>query len=374
MRKRIIIIGLILQIALVGCKTQIKETEINESSDDSVTSESITEDKTEITYDLDYKDWTDVANTIDLPKNTKLIKRYTGEALFGTFALHSYVDADDGWIYYQNPDENGYLYKIDQYSNNKTLLAKKAFSHSIRVIKDVIYFACSEAGNNGTTTQVYSINTDGTNLTKLFEGKGDDMLVTEDHIYYSSYPEPEFSLHRYNISSGEIEQLNNNFSESFSVVDDKLYYQSNIDYINVIDLIEKTDELFYSPGSALNYVQYNNNKIYYVKGADICKFNLNTKEESYLFKATENLSANKFIASEDYVFFTCYTYTKEREIISLWRMNLDGSDLIKLYDKENIGVFHIVGDKIFTYNKFFPNKDSKITVFDFNGNLINFDM
>lgn len=265
MRKEILIIGLCLLITIGGCTTQNNEIETNEFSQDSVTSDSemiieqvtsetVIEVESEIIYDLNYKDLTDNSINIKLPIDTKLINGYDGEAVFGNFALHSYVDADDEWIYYQDPSKDGYLYKIDQYSNNKVLLAEKAFSHSIRVIKDIIYFACSESGSNGATSCVYSVNIDGSNLTKLFEGKGDDMLVTEDYIYYSSYPEPDFYLHRYNIASGEIEQLNNNFSESFSVVGDKLYYQSNIDYINVIDLTEKTNELFYSPESALNYV------------------------------------------------------------------------------------------------------------------------
>lgn len=98
------------------------------------------------------------------------------------------------------------------------------------------------------------------------------------------------------------------------------------------------------------------------------------KKENYLFEAMENLSVKKFITTDEYIFFTAYTHQKDREILSLWRMNNDGSELVKLYDKENINIFYVVGDKIFAYNRFFPREDSKITVLDYDGNLIDFDM
>lgn len=386
MRKEILITGLCLLITIGGCTTQNNGIETNKSSQDSVTSDSemITEQVTsetvievesEIIHDLNYKDLTDNSITINLPIDTKLINEYDGEVVFGNANLSSLVTADDEWIYYRNPDEYGHLYKIDQYGNNKTLLVEKKAVHGLYVIEDTIYFACYEKGEKGSIMSVYSANKNGSKLEKLFEGKGDDIVVTQNFIYYSSYPEPDFCLHRYNIKTKEIEQLNSSYSKSFNIVNSQLFYNASFDYINVYDLKNGTDSVFYSPGGTISQLQYSKEEIYFSRGKDIHKLNvLNDKEET-IFKGSDKLWTKELIVTEEYVFFIGYSYDDEnsKEANDLYRINADSSNFVKI--KSNVyGPFYIIGDKIFLYNSYDTKPNNYIQVIDFEGNLIDFDM
>jgi hypothetical protein len=345
MKKRIVLILILLILVLQGCVTQNDNAETNE----------LVKSK--------------------LAENAKIINNYDLEPLFGNANLSSLVTADDEWIYYRNPDEYGHLYKIDQFGNNKTLLVEKKAVHGLYVIEDRIYFACYEKGKNGSIMSVYSANKNGSNLEKLFEGKGDDMVVTESFIYYSSYPEPDFCLHRYNIKTKEINQLNSSYSKSFNIVNSQLFYNASFDYINVYDLENETDSVLFSASGTINQLQYNKEELYFSIGMDIHKLNVLSDKEETVFKGSNKLWTKELIVTEDYVFFIGYSYDDEnsKEANDLYRINVDSSNLVKI--KSDIhGPFNIIGDKIFLYNSYETKPNNYIQVIDFEGNLADFDM
>jgi hypothetical protein len=98
-----------------------------------------------------------------------------------------------GWIYYTSESKGKVtLNKIKIGSSKGQLLATAEVSR-MSVVGDWIYFEDSSDYNS-----IYRIRTDGTKLTKL--GTGDNMLVSDDGIYYTKYDEyfsGSYSVHSY---------------------------------------------------------------------------------------------------------------------------------------------------------------------------------
>ncbi len=97
-----------------------------------------------------------------------------------------YMVTYDGWIYYDNWQDNQNLYKMKLDGTGKTKLADLRDVWSLRVQGDWVYFE-GEDGHNG----FYKVKTDGSGLTKVFETPEwpyqFNEVVSGDWIYFATY-------------------------------------------------------------------------------------------------------------------------------------------------------------------------------------------
>lgn len=96
-----------------------------------------------------------------------------------------YVNVADGWIYYQNDSEYGYIYKIRTDGTEETRLNEED-SYDLNVYDGWIYYTLYNAETD-TTEGMCRIKTDGTGRTFMNSEDCYDLNIADGWIYYLTY-------------------------------------------------------------------------------------------------------------------------------------------------------------------------------------------
>lgn len=194
--------------------------------------------------------------------------------------LFSQLSQSNGWIYYELFDG---IYKIKPNGDKKTKILDSSMmdadGESYRIgpsmaVGDSLYYA----GYDKTTyrNSFYCINADGRK--RLFDGISNlpmSFTIYKDIVYFSTR---DGAIIRYALATGKIETiLDDGFC--FSIVNEKLYYFDNENYLCVFDL--KTKENVKLLEKIDDYIKYSiqfHNYLLYFTDKGVLGFNINTKK------------------------------------------------------------------------------------------------
>ena len=143
-----------------------------------------------------------------------------------------YIMEEERYIVYRNPADGGKLYRYEKETGEAKILynttATNGFLHSIEFFDNRIYFVTRTATDEVPT--LYSVDIEGENLERIIENVGDDYILTNDAIYYTSaYDEggAYFYMYKYDRKTGKSELMRNRQSEYLNLVGDEIYF---VDY------------------------------------------------------------------------------------------------------------------------------------------------
>ncbi len=328
---------------------------------------------------------------------------------------YGYTAVQGSWIYYVAPSEDGkrvciYKSKIDG-SEKKYILQEDWDILGLNVKDDYIYFIAISyepvESNSDTTNsepvdtinnKIYRMKTDGTDLEVInnnaFHNQSYEMYVVDDSIYYIGVDQNIYSM---KLDGSDVKRINEDHSGFLGITKDYIVYNvpkdgeedenSNVesnDENNVENSVEneKTDdeevedtefETFIMnrdgtdkhtvTGDRLNSINIVDNWIYYVDGSKhIYKVKIDGSENTLISDSVEAYNLN---ITNKYIYYLSYNDDSEQNV-SLYRMNLDGTDNKEIYKLDNSSSYlNVVND----HAVFMDNNDDfgTINLVDSNG-------
>lgn len=195
MKRRILaaVIAVITAFSLTACGSKSENPPQADTSGNRTmppVSEETTPQNTENTTDVDVDDIDGLFDFIEGQVNNK----HNGDSIentplpcenpeiygntSGNIKNGGYIAEKDGWIYYQNSSDNGYLYKVRADGSDKKLIIEDK-SKYINVIGDWIYYQ-----NESENGYLFKIRADGSERTQLEIGSSSYINVVGDWIYF----------------------------------------------------------------------------------------------------------------------------------------------------------------------------------------------
>lgn len=200
-----------------------------------------------------------------------------------------YIMEEERYIVYRHPADNGRLYRYEKATGAVKVLynttALNGFLHSIQFFDNKIYFVTKAESDESPT--LYCTDIEGESLERLIENVGDDYIVTDDMIYYTTYRESNgeiFYLYRYDRKRKESALMRPGQCEYLNLVGDEIYF---VDYTF-------TGESIISGGGI------------------ICKINIRTNECEEVLLASDGFKGEltgvgRLLAVNNKLFFTATT-------------------------------------------------------------------
>lgn len=177
---------------------------------------------------------------------------------YGNISNYGYVAESDGWIYYRNQSDNGYLYKMKSDGSQNTSLipdAKLQNISGLNVIGGWVYFS-----HNG---YVYKVRTNGNNLVKItgiYAGNG-RLIVTNNNIFV----EGSSSIDKYYLD-GELINFYTFSGSNYLVVNNLLL---GIDYNEKLKTYDtNTSKTIYTSNERVSSLNVEGDWIFYINLED----------------------------------------------------------------------------------------------------------
>lgn len=145
------------------------------------------------------------------------MKKDKSENIQLTYDTPRYINVYDGWVYYSNLADNGYIYKIRIDGAQRSMLVSNSASY-INVINGNIYYSNDSDGG-----KLYKTLIDGSKKVKLNENKSKFINVVDNNIYYSNISN-NGCIYSMNSDGETIKQLNYTYSTYLVVQDGYIYY------------------------------------------------------------------------------------------------------------------------------------------------------
>jgi outer membrane protein assembly factor BamB len=269
------------------------------------------------------------------------------------------INVVDGWIYYSC--FRGHIYKIEINGENKTTLSTwninaVGYPHNLQIQDDWIYFqlerseVIGDVGNmggiGGTFWTFWKMKTDGTELTKIYDGEdGFNMIVYGDWIYYllrapdtAFWGDRDYTLWRMKLDGSGQEKLIDYNVEWFTIDRGYLYFSNQFSTLidngtfslNLNDMsVNKISENIWSSLNA------HNGMIFYTAsssgrrlGDSIYRYDIETGESTFL-----NTNGFRLNIAGDRLF---YQYTIRTTLLSgitqgsagIASVRFDGTDIL----------------------------------------------
>ena len=248
----------------------------------------------------------------------------------------------NNWIYYVNADDNSTVYKMDTDGQNNGKISDMQFVKNLMVISNKLYFI----SENEETDGIYVMDTDGNNLNQLTDLCVFRMYIHDNVIYFVGRPERQFGSEPYGIYKMNTDGTGQTFLLSAGhatisnlvIYNDYIYYGEMNDYVSKISVDGGEPEdvtagiVEGEMGGLWGTINICNNTIYYsilhpYEGG-IHSLNLDTNENKKLTPFPGKLANNIYIINNQ-----IYFCQSENDITNYYRMNLDGSNLKKLWSR-----------------------------------------
>jgi hypothetical protein len=276
----------------------------------------------------------------------------------GNISNEGFVALDGQWIYYST--ESG-LWKVTNDNKSKVKISEDKANY-INIIDGWIYYI------NLNDSNIYKLKSDGTEKSKVLEDTVVTMDIVENMIYYSSKNNDINErplLYKMNLNGTNricLTPQNSNTIENIVASDNKLYYiyrGSTLTKTNT----DGTNKLFVS-SDLVKHFCFSKNQIYYTASRTFQKSGLMVINPNGTNKKFLSKNVGSFNVQGDYIFYeklekadkfitakridkNSVNYTFNEKIsVSLNKMNLDGSNDIKLTD-DSPSKINIAGDWIF---------------------------
>lgn len=345
---------------------------------------------------------TSCKNFSDVAKINAKSSTYSGNMINKNFVVE-----DDECLYFINISDENKLYK--KYKNDN--LVKKIYDYSIERIflyNDKIYFSTfiRDIDIEGTEFSqrlfgIYSINKDGSECKKILEAIHlYHFIINSSKIYYVMSDEQDSitgldinKLCSFDINSKEVSVIDNRLLvRSIAPVqtvlycsDNKIYYDSYDGFIE-FDLESESKKVLKSIDDVYQLPLVYENQVYSKSGNKIYKTSLTEKNSNEtIIEMNDDSYIRTFNITDNYIFFILKNSNQEenRAVLELFRSNHDGSNMKKLYEFEYIQNTHFDSEYIYiTENDlivyldkyFIANKKDCIKVFDFDGNVLDWNI
>jgi hypothetical protein len=216
----------------------------------------------------------------------------------------AYMVEYDGWIYYANPNDKNQLYKMKPDGTKSKQLVSSSVKN-LCIANGFIYFIDTDRYN-----VIYRCNTNGNRIKKVVSNSCTDFNISGKYIYYSNLNKDD-KLYRCNLNGSHEVKVNNIKKLSTACI---------------------VDNVLYSP--------------YFERNNTIHKIDLITGKVQ---KLNETISWNCTVI-DNFLFFI-----DSSDSYTLYRMNLDGTNLLKI-SSPNCTSYNIINDTLF-YQSEEPNKE-----------------
>lgn len=297
-------------------------------------------------------------------------------------AMCNYMQYDDcytinnGWYYGNHEDSSGFgfaMYRIDS-PNDVTWIKKDYIAEKLVVKDEYIYFTLRQ--NFGSNQDLYRCRIGGNDLTKIQNGNVDYFQIYKNKIYFTQGKDPddvENRLYRCKLN-GKKKKLvlkKNVYFPYF--VDNYLFYQDDKDKERLhLYNTETKEDLRITKKRCWQYF-IDGDTVFYLgakkrdKGSNLIKHNINTGEETVLYKKVRNLNTykNKIL----------FTYDKDDD--KLYSIDKNGDNVALVAKESNICNISIFNKKLYYltiqantnyYDRLYKsniNGSSKKTIVDF---------
>jgi putative cell wall-binding protein len=134
-----------------------------------------------------------------------------------TYDIPRYINVYNGYVYYSNQSDNGYIYRISTDGTSRSKLISNTASY-INVSNDHIYYS-----NDSDEGRLYRIDIDGGNKSKLNEDKSKFINVVGSNIYYSNVSN-NGCIYAINTNGTNKRQINYEYSSYITVQNGEIYY------------------------------------------------------------------------------------------------------------------------------------------------------
>ena len=264
---------------------------------------------------------------------------------------------DDRYVFYRNAYDNGNLYRLDKDTAEKIKLLELPWGelYEINVTDDKIFFQCDdlESGKFGSSLRIYSMNKDGTDLTKVVSNIfGIGYAVKNGYIFYTGTDNTgHFKLYIYSLGSGNSEILiDGDFmteSININIPGDKLYLAEKGVGLDVVEfnlltnaekilLTSKAQTGIQKANSTPN-LNYYDNAIYYTEGTSIMKFNIgeNTIEKISAGPTLERGKIISLVVSRAGVYFIAESANSDPKLNKYYLYNGNYTKAILVTEIQN---------------------------------------
>ena len=281
-----------------------------------------------------------------------------------------YIMEEERYIVYRNPADGGKLYRYEKETGEAKILynttATNGFLHSIEFFDNRIYFVTRTATDEVPT--LYSVDIEGENLERIIENVGDDYILTNDAIYYTSaYDEggAYFYMYKYDRKTGKSELMRNRQSEYLNLVGDEIYF---VDYtftgesetsgsgiickINVKTNEFETVPVYDEQGREAYYI----GRLFYYNGKLYFKAHVGSLESSVSSLLAYDLSTKKIKTLTNTKDLYSLTQTDQFEVYQF--CVLDENDIyVYLSGIHDYAIIQLKDDEVITHKAYEINTD-----------------
>jgi hypothetical protein len=233
--------------------------------------------------------------------------------------ISSEINVVNNWIYYSNTSDNNSIYKLKTTGTSRTKLNNDSSSY-INVSNGWIYYSNSSDNNC-----IYKIRTDGSEKTKICNDSSLYISVLGDWIYYSNASD-DYKLYKIGFDGSGKLKLNDDKSFFLNTTLDSIYYSNISDGGKIYSIsLDGTENRKINEDRSY-FINVTNSGIFYCNLDDsknLYKIGLDGSNKTKLYEGKI-----EFInVVDNWVYFTAQD---EEEIPALYRINIDGSGLLKV--------------------------------------------
>ena len=164
----------------------------------------------------------------------------------------------DGWIYYSNLDDNGYLYKVNAFGEASQLVAKINCQNYLICIGEKLYFT-----DDSSKDSLYCVNKDGSDLKQILNRFMTDIFYYNGKFYYTQGAAQKADrIYEFNINTLESKQLLPSRADKPFIINGKLcyrkYYDDKNSYSTDINSPDEANASVIMKQTFIQLVQYKN--------------------------------------------------------------------------------------------------------------------
>jgi hypothetical protein len=245
------------------------------------------------------------------------------------------VSGEDGWVYFSNIDDNGYLYKKELTGGEQALLVDGHFACELNLVNGWIYYTAGIPG------EVYKVGTNGENDRKIISKHAGNLIVTNQYIFYRlSYDDDWGKLFRTDLE-GTHEVLLADSIVKFAITDGWIYYSNR----------EDNERLYKMDFNGRNKTKLNDIGVSEIDVSGDYIFYVSAEDGQNLYRVktdgTEKVLLSDEICWEINIYGDFLYYRNQSRGGRVFKMKLDGSQNKVLIDEENCGIVAITEDYLF---------------------------
>lgn len=306
---------------------------------------------------------------------------------------------DDDYMYYIN-DRN--LYRINKQGKEKQLLTENK-THMLFLYNNEIYYSGQDISDE--SYGIFHLDKNELKSELILSDYSNSFVIIKDKIIYDKYVEADsssnknrFCLYSYDIYTKESYLISNNLletrdSKNVLIYNDKIIYSTvgsdNNELLMQYDIDEnKSDELKFNESDfkdlfVLAAMQTYNSEIYgkFDDGIYKIKIDDTISREQIMPRLDEKGYIYQLQVTDNYIFFftSYFLLPSDVHYFHVFRMKHDGTEITNIYDSKHsrtdggstgsYSSMYVIEDKIFLFNH-----GQKMTVLDFDGNVLDWDI